>query len=105
MDFPMVIHRYMREFHKKYAEDGYTIAQVINMLDQAGLKGYNEVQILKFVKDQEISVDLVKEGLAKDKRGNIRYIIPQSKLVNLIEGMNIPISVGQLESAAGKLGI
>jgi hypothetical protein len=94
----------MREFHKKYAEQGYTVKQVGDMITEAGLKDYKEENILKFAKKKGIAVDLVQEGLTKDKKGHVRYIIPQSKLINLIEDMNIPVSVEQLESAAGRLG-
>lgn len=96
----------MREFYKKYPGGGYTINQVSNMIANAGItdQEYNQQNILKFVKAKGISIDLVKEGLAKDKKGHIRYIIPTSRLVNLIEGMSIPVSVEQLELTAARLG-
>ncbi|HLD40144.1 MAG TPA: hypothetical protein VJB13_03315 [Candidatus Nanoarchaeia archaeon] len=90
------------QFRIKIGEVAYTANQIRNMLAELGI-AVDSKRILNYVKDNDLSVKLEQFDIKPIGPSSTKYWIPKSKLVSIIEGMNIPASVSNLEDAAYKL--
>jgi len=84
------------KFRQKYHETGYTANQISNALSTFNIEYYTQTQILNFAKENEIAIDLVKEGIITKRRGT-GYLIQKSKLIEIVEGLNILITEQELK--------
>ena len=92
-----------RQFVAKFGEVGYTASQVCNMLDHLGLSHYSGKKVLDYAKENNLVVNLADEGIQGTRRSMTKYLIRDSSLDSIIEGLGIPVSPDQLRDVASEL--
>ena len=92
------------KFRAKIGEAAYTPGQVSEMLAYIGLGLHTSTdRIREYAKRHELYANLKKLGIKPAGLSSTRYWIPKSNLVRIIEGLNIPVVIEDLERAAQEL--
>ena len=93
---------------QKIGEVGYTAGQIFHMLDHLKMPRkpqWSEGHIRGYARRNHLVVDLGELGVVRrSKNDSSRYYIPKSKLVDIVEGLDMTCTVEDLERAAVGLG-
>jgi len=93
-------------FEETQEEPGYTAGEVEKMLYSLGISECNATTIRKHAIDKGLAVDvsqMLSEKGVKIGRGFPKYLIRQSEVRILVEGMGYNVPVGNLEEAMRKI--
>jgi len=98
-----------RQLIQRIGEVGYTAGQIHNMLnhlDHSLGEMYGEDKIRKYARKNNLAVDIDELGFQRRHKSaeGSKYYIPKSKLVQIIDGLDICVTVDDLEKAAARLG-
>jgi hypothetical protein len=94
------------QFRAKIGEAVYTsedVGQILHSLELDLYIGKDSRNIREYVKENKLFANLQTLGI-KSRRSHVKYWIPKSNLVKIIEGMKIPVSQRDFEAAAYNLG-
>ena len=99
----MVTKELQQRFEINFGQPGYSVYQINRMLGELRIAEFDTSTIREYAKRLNLIVDLVKEGMRSDL-ADPRYLIPESDLGTLMEGLGISVKIPDLEQAAAELG-
>ena len=86
----------------RFGEPGYSVYQINRILGELGIAKFDASTIRDYAKRCGLTVDVTEEEVRSTS--DPKYLIPESNLVTLIEGLGVSVNVSDLEQAAAKLG-